>query len=868
MSIWYLFIGANLCKNYQMQAVAIISVVCLTIAFLVPIFAFILYFSQRRKVITYLTLGLISIYAFIFEFAQIMIYSAEDNFPSALFWHRFQHLGVILFIPGSVHFATSFIQKEKRGLLFCLYLLAFLLLPLSWTNLFLHPPPVKTFFAWQGTPGPLYYVFAVLLIIVVIYSIILILIGFQKSDRLLERRNLLFVLLGSSLFALAGFVDLAATMKFLQFYPLFEYGFFAFIFFCGLSATFSFVNINQQLSRAHQKLQEHTEHLEERINQRTKELSLINQISQAVTSILDLDLLLQEAVHLINRTLGSLYTAIFLLSEDRSELKLRAYVGEEDTRTINPAIKLTQKGLIPWVVMNRAPLIIPDVTQDFRYLKGIEGVISEMVVPLKREEKIIGVIDVGSCRLNAFCLSELRLLEQIAAPLSIAIENAKRYEDLLKKDSLIAKKVEQLSTILSVGNFLKSDLEVKEILKAVCKAAQETSGFQVIAIGLVNENDGTFQLQGFAGVPEEEEKKLASQKTSFEKMRSLLQDKFLISHSYFVSHEYKLWEESKEKGMTYIPPQPEKAGLNGYPWHAEDALLIPLETKEKKMIGLIEVDAPLDGKVPTEETVKTLEILANQAALALENARLFENLKKANQVKSDFVSNVSHELRTPLALIKSYTETVFRHKDLTELQEKSFYEIITSEIDRLSNLIEDLLDLSKLEAGRVELKPTYINFYPLGKKLMAKFEKEAEIKGINLSTDFSKEMSQIFVDSASLEQMLTNLLANAFKFTPPKGKIEMGAKVIGHSGQIWISDTGRGISKEDLPHIFEKFYQAKTTQEEIRGTGLGLSIVKYLVEAQGGKVEVESEWGKGSKFTLYLPLPTKEETIRSLFDNE
>lgn len=253
------------------------------------------------------------------------------------------------------------------------------------------------------------------------------------------------------------------------------------------------------------------------------------------------------------------------------------------------------------------------------------------------------------------------------------------------------------------------------------------------------------------------------------------------------------------------------------------------------------------------------EIKKAQDALQAKN----EELKKLNQIKSDFISTVSHELRTPLSITKEGISLIL-DRVVGDINERQSDILTTSRnnIDRLARIINELLDISRIEAGRLELKMEPVGIVAIIKEVAAGFESKIKEKGLELVTDLPAGDIEIYADPDKIAQVFTNLINNAVKFTD-KGFIEVSVKETPGAVTCSVSDTGTGIPKEDLPNVFEKFRQfSRVAGPGDRGTGLGLSIVKGLVVAHKGNIWVESLPGKGAKFIFNLPKYNTESLLR------
>jgi two-component system phosphate regulon sensor histidine kinase PhoR len=230
-------------------------------------------------------------------------------------------------------------------------------------------------------------------------------------------------------------------------------------------------------------------------------------------------------------------------------------------------------------------------------------------------------------------------------------------------------------------------------------------------------------------------------------------------------------------------------------------------------------------------------------------------LRRLEQIRQDFVANVSHELRTPISSIKGYAETLLEGALDDKDHAREFIGIIIQDSNRLASLINDLLDLSRIESGKMRMVFLPQDAVSLIKRAAAIMENQAKAKSIALKFDLSFGLPKIKADETRFFQVMINLLDNAIKYTTDGGSVMVSAKAVNDALQIDISDTGIGIEEKDLPRIFERFYRVdKARSRELGGTGLGLSIVKHIVQAHGGQVWVVSELGKGSTFSFTIPL--------------
>ncbi|MCL5055144.1 MAG: ATP-binding protein [Firmicutes bacterium] len=273
-----------------------------------------------------------------------------------------------------------------------------------------------------------------------------------------------------------------------------------------------------------------------------------------------------------------------------------------------------------------------------------------------------------------------------------------------------------------------------------------------------------------------------------------------------------------------------------------------------------ELDAELDNKIlPLALSTSLLRDEKGDptgfvvACRDISETKELDAMRKLSQLKTEFLSSISHELRTPLTSIKAYSETLINLLDRLPLETRmECLKIIDSEADRLARLLDDLLDFSRMESGKLKLALQEINLVELIEQVVSQMKFDSSKHSIAVNFPFIK--APILADPDRIKQALINLFSNAIKYSPEGGKIECAIKDEGDSFSVFVKDSGIGIPSETLPHIFEKFYRGEGPEMiKIRGTGLGLSITKAIVEAHGGKIDAESQVGKGTIISFILP---------------
>ena len=259
--------------------------------------------------------------------------------------------------------------------------------------------------------------------------------------------------------------------------------------------------------------------------------------------------------------------------------------------------------------------------------------------------------------------------------------------------------------------------------------------------------------------------------------------------------------------------------------------------------------------------IDLLKTFATQSALAIQNARLFREievksrqLETASRHKSEFLANMSHELRTPLNAIIGFSE-VLSERLFGEMNEKQTEYVgdISESGRHLLKLINDILDLSKIEAGRMELDPTDFDIATTINNTLSLVRERAQRRAITLRCAVDPGLAKVHADERKVRQVLLNLLSNALKFTPEGGAIDIRATAHDDRTEIAVTDTGVGIAPEDQEAVFEEFRQVGSAAKRIEGTGLGLAISRKFIELHGGRIRVQSQVGSGSTFTFTLP---------------
>jgi len=315
------------------------------------------------------------------------------------------------------------------------------------------------------------------------------------------------------------------------------------------------------------------------------------------------------------------------------------------------------------------------------------------------------------------------------------------------------------------------------------------------------------------------------------------------------------------------------ANLNDARGKPADHVIKLYDERSKEALAIPTADMPDPGAGPTGPAAQVVGITLGQngkenpvaveaTPIRTERGRvtgtiiLMRDLSQQRQVdrmKTDFVSSVSHELRTPLTSVKAYTATILRDPNMPEQTRREFLTAIDEEADRLTELVNDLLEISRLESGTVEVIRERVDVKAVAEKIVSKFERSARAKGIQLDTEIDPCVHPILGDPTKIEWIVSNLLSNAVKFTPPSGRVRVSVQSRDNDLVISVSDTGMGIPENEIPKVFDRFYRVRRQGDQTPGTGLGLAIVRETTAIYGGTVDVRSRPGHGTTFTVVLP---------------
>jgi PAS domain S-box-containing protein len=619
---------------------------------------------------------------------------------------------------------------------------------------------------------------------------------------------------------------------------------------------------------------------EAEIQRHVRYLATLHEIDQALTSTLDLDQVLSTLLEQVQRATDAEAASVALVEPPSrlapvegggrpGGLVFRQAVGEAGQDVIGLRLQPGQ-GIAGWVAQHQQSVLVPDAAADPRFYAEVDHrtgfTTRELVcVPLIVRNAVTGVIELVNKRQGHYGEDEVQLLESVAAQAAIAMENARLFE---------AERAgrQRLEMLYRIGQAINSTLDAGAILDRLTdeaiRATHATHGSALIALPDLN----CFERRSLRGYSPEQA----------EKARSVpLPLNWGVNGRAYQTQRI-VYLSDVQTDPDYFPLIPE----------TRSELVVPI-LRGGQVLGNLDLQSP-EVDAFREVDLGFLQALTDQVAIALENARLFEALEKeraslarrveertaelnlanaelrqAARAKDEFLASMSHELRTPLNAILGLAEAL-QEQVFGSLNEKQlgYLHTIEESGQHLLALINDILDLSKVEASKVELQLGPVVVESVCQAGLQFIKQTALKKQIKVSSTLDSQVGTLQADERRLKQILVNLLGNAVKFTPEGGSV--GLDVVGDVERqrvhfvVW--DTGIGIAPEDIGRLFQPFVQLDSSlSRQYPGTGLGLSLVKRLVELHGGNVSVESDGvpGKGSRFTVSLPWKETSRQVES-----
>ena len=587
----------------------------------------------------------------------------------------------------------------------------------------------------------------------------------------------------------------------------------------------------------------------EETQRRASHLAAASEVARNAAAILNRKQLLDETVRLISERFGFRRAGVFLMDQEKERLYAASVTDSFQEFIPEGYRQPVGKGAIGLAARTGQTVRVDDASTDpTPYRVGNWLSPSSLSVPIQTGEGMIGVLEVEDDMTHAFDESDQVALEVIADQIAIAHQNAFLFRETQRRGA-------QSALIYDVGRRVSSELALGDLLNAIVNAVHEAFDYPSVMLLLVDKERQELALQSIAGdyadvFPSDLHVSIGEGMTGYAALTGETQ----ISGNVRTDHHYfRKWEEETNSELSV-------------PIRSGSEIIGVLDMQSDKFDAFDQLD------------VSAMETLSTQIAIAIENARLFEEVEAArgelqqrakaleeanarlqelDQLKSQFLASMSHELRTPLSSILGFSEVLIDGLvgEISEEQEE-LVGIIHSSGRHLLTLINDILDLSKIEAGRMNLDLVSFDVTKLLLEVKGTIAPLLEDKSQVLHLEITDDLPDLNADRTRVKQVLLNLLSNANKFTPSSGEITLSCCMSDSATMLFsVTDTGSGIKTEDQGIIFEEFRQVNGSEtDQMSGTGLGLAISSRLVEMHGGRIWVESEYGHGATFSFLLPI--------------
>jgi signal transduction histidine kinase/CheY-like chemotaxis protein len=574
--------------------------------------------------------------------------------------------------------------------------------------------------------------------------------------------------------------------------------------------------------------------------QRNNELAILNSVAEAMAKTLDLKTVTRIVGDKVREIFGT-DSALIMLLDQQTHLIHTYYEYDENEGGYIDYVEPFPlgTGLASKVISTRQPLMLGTLEEEIAHgayfppeiIEQGSGLFSQswLGVPIMVKDQVLGIMALSDTDPHAFNQNHLHLLQTLSSNVGVAIENARLFQAEQQR-------VAELAAINAVSSALASELNLSALINLVGEQTRAIFDADIAYVALLDKANNSINFPytyGEDSAPIRYSEGLVSKVIKTSKPLLINQD---------------LDTKVAETGANILGKQP------------LSYLGVPIVVSGKA-VGVLSVQSTTRERIFNEADTRLLGTIASNVGTAMHNAYLFSEAQKArsaaeqaNQAKSAFLANMSHELRTPLNSIIGFTRIVRRKAEglLPEKQTENLDKVLTSS-DHLLNLINTVLDIAKIEAGRMDVLAANFRINPLI-DLCINTTQPLLRPDVVLEKQVDESLSTIYSDQDKIRQIILNLLSNAAKFTH-EGKITLSAEREGEHLRISIRDTGIGISTENLPRLFKEFQQADSgTTRQYGGTGLGLSISRNLARLLGGDITVESEVGKGSIFALITPI--------------
>jgi len=572
----------------------------------------------------------------------------------------------------------------------------------------------------------------------------------------------------------------------------------------------------------------------------------------------------------MERTLGFEHAAF--LKIDKGKLRVECQRGYPSPLYLELPLDGTKRGVTVRTANTRNPVLVLDTKKDKDYVQGVPGIHSELAVPVEIEGNTLGVLNVESKKLGAFNEKDATLLQALASHAATAISN-------LEKRREIEKRSNQLALLMKSSTKIISSTDLHQRLQTIAEAIREL-GWRRVVLSVRDEKMEITNLKDIvtAGLTDKEIESLWKNKPLGEVWQERFgpdYERFKIGEFYYLPWSDPWVRRKFSDGTIPSKLSPEEM----VDWDPQDLLYAPLHLADGRIVGILSVDDPLDGRRPTEESLAPLELFIHQAAVAIENAQLIHRLNEAKeQLKADaeqlelkvedrtrelrqsqekllkaqklaaigeLAGMVGHDLRNPLTGIAGATYYL-KSKLASKADKKSreMLELIEKDIEYSNKIVNDLLEYS----GEQQLELTKVSPKLVMKEALSLVKVPENITIL----DLTRSKPKIRIDAQKMKRVFVNIIKNSIDAMPEGGKLTITSKETNGNLEIAFVDTGTGMSKNVLEKLWTPLFTTKA-----KGMGLGLPICKRIVEAHESNISVKSTVGKGTIFTVVIPIRSK-----------
>jgi signal transduction histidine kinase len=595
--------------------------------------------------------------------------------------------------------------------------------------------------------------------------------------------------------------------------------------------------------------------LEQKVAQRTKEISALYGVTTAVNQSLALEDILNAVIAKTTEMFHFESTRVFLFNDEMNELQLRASFEVDTEHLTGIRVLKRGQGVIGQVAESGEPMMFEDVRTDPRYaaLSATKATLNAKlgffaVFPIKTQFRVFGVILFSAQSSRKLTSDETRLLTSMSEHLAVAVEKASLFRQSETRS-------QQLSVLNTIGAAVSRSLNLEMVLNEAIEKMIEKLNFDASWIYILDPSGKELSLKAYKGLGEDIVQSIAKRNLS-----AGVTAKIFETGEPLVFEDFQNDPTYKHLSVRHKIASLGFASAAGFPIRAND-----------KVIGVLHL-ANKAGRHFAHDELQLIESIAQEIGVAAANARLFEQvnqktaelrrmnqeLQEANQAKDEFLSVMSHELRTPLNVITGYAE-VLSQGILGDIQREQLHAVktISYQSKELLRMINEILQVGSIEAGKVKANWQTVNIVDFLVELRSGYEILAN-KEISLNWDIPSTLPVVKTDGEKLKHVLQNLINNAIKFTE-NGSVTVSARCISKAIEFEVKDTGIGMPRDMLPSIFQMFRQLDSSNtRSYGGSGVGLYIVKKFVDLLGGKIEVDSALGAGSTFTVVLPQDVSE----------